>query len=239
MTRGARSRGFTLIEIAIATFVLILLLGSLLVPLAAQVEQRQIADTQKTLEEVREALYGFAVANGYLPCPDTDNDGLENVNTGTGQCSTIAASIAGGNLPWQTLGVASADVWGNRFRYVIREEYARRAPATPFSLNTTSANVRVCSVAACTPAANVLTSTAVAAVFSAGRNGYGATSSLSGGANPAPSSADEVENTDNDRDIVYRVQTALGATAGEFDDIVVWVSLYTLFNRMVSAGKLP
>lgn len=229
-------RGFTLIELAVAIFIISLLLGSLLIPLSTQVEQKQISDTQKTLDEIKEALLGFSVANGYLPCPDTDNDGAENVNAGTGQCGTIASNIAYGNLPWQTLGVASADVWGNRFRYVIREEYARRSPGTAYTLGTTTANVRICSTAAC---ASTLTSSAVAAILSYGKNGLGATNSLSGNVNPAPTSADELENTDTDRDIVYRTMTTAEASAGEFDDIVYWLPLYTLFNRMVAAGKLP
>lgn len=232
----ANTRGFTLIELAVAMFILVLLLGSILVPLATQVEQRQISDTQRTLEEVKEALVGFAVVNGYLPCPDTDNDGLENANAGAGQCSTVASSISVGNLPWQTLGMASADVWGNRFRYVVREPFARRSPDTPFSLNTTTPNVRVCASATC---GSILTSNAVAAILSYGKNGYGATNSLSGTVNPAPTSADELENTNNDRTVVSRVQTPAGTPAGEFDDIVTWLPVYILFNRMITAGKLP
>jgi hypothetical protein len=38
---------------------------------------------------------------------------------------------------------------------------------------------------------------------------------------------------------VSRVQTPVGSTAGEFDDIVSWLGRYTLFNSMVAAGKLP
>ena len=36
------ARGFTLIELAVALFIIVLVLGSLLVPLATQVEQRQV-----------------------------------------------------------------------------------------------------------------------------------------------------------------------------------------------------
>jgi prepilin-type N-terminal cleavage/methylation domain-containing protein len=232
------AQGFTLIELAVALFIITLILGSLLVPLTTQIEQHQITDTQKTLVEVRDALLGHAIAYGYLPCPDTDNDGNENVTSGI--CTGAASNIAAGNLPWQTLGVASTDVWGNRFRYVIREEYGRRTPSTSFTLNTTSATVRVCSTAACSPASAVLTSTAVFVVLSYGRNGYGATNP-GGAANSCPAggcSADEQENIDADRDIISRIPTAAGTTAGEFDDIVTWVTVYTLFNRMVAAGKL-
>jgi prepilin-type N-terminal cleavage/methylation domain-containing protein len=230
------THGFTLIEMAVAIFIIALLLGSLLIPLATQVEQKQISDTQRMLEEAKEALIGHAMAFGHLPCPDTDNDGAENVNAGTGQCSSIATSIAHGNLPWQTLGLAATDPWGNRLRYAVREEFARRAPATTFGMGTT-ANLRVCPTAA--TCANSLTATAVAVVLSHGRNGYGATSGVTGGINPAPTSADELENTDGDRDFVSRVWSTAQSAAGEFDDVVTWLSRYILLNRMVMANKLP
>ena len=57
------SRGFTLIELAVSIFIIALVLGAILVPLATQVEQRQISETQKTLEDAKEALLGFALAN--------------------------------------------------------------------------------------------------------------------------------------------------------------------------------
>ncbi len=46
-----------------------LLLGGLIVPLSAQMDQRRATETQKTLEEIKEALTGYAVINGQLPCP--------------------------------------------------------------------------------------------------------------------------------------------------------------------------
>lgn len=220
-----KQQGFSLIEIAVVLFIIVLLLGSVLVPLQTQVEQRQISATEKTLDEIRQALIGFAVANGYLPCPDTDNDGAENVTAGL--CTSYTANIAHGNLPWQTLGVANNDVWGNRFRYAVREQYARRSPSTSFTLTTTAPNLRVCAAAGC---ATTLTSTAVAVVLSHGKN---ATTTAGSG------STDEQENSDADRDFVSRTITGTGATAGEFDDIVTWLPIYVLYNRMVTAGKLP
>jgi type II secretory pathway pseudopilin PulG len=226
-----RESGFSLLELAVAMFILTLLLGSILVPLATQVEQRQITETQRIMDQVRDALLGHAIAYGYLPCPDTNNDGVENV-TGN-QCTSFSANIAHGNLPWQTLGLGNADAWGNRFRYAVREEYARRSS---FTLGTTVANLRVCESAACT---SDLTSSAVAVIMSHGKNGYGGTNSASGTVYPAPTGNDELENTDADRDFVSRVATASGVAAGEFDDMVSWLPLYILFNRMVSAGRLP
>lgn len=224
------ARGFTLIEMAVAIFIIALLLGSLLIPLTTQVEQKQTSDTNRALEEIKEALVGYALANGHLPCPDTNADGVED--RVAGRCGAGGASIAG-NLPWSDLGVASADVWGNRFRYVVNESFARSD--TPFTLTTAGTNVRVCTTASC---ATTLSTTAVAAVLSLGKNGLGATNSI-GGTNPAPTSADEQENVDPDQNVVSRVQTPSGAAVGEFDDIVTWLSRYILLNRMVMANKLP
>ncbi len=41
--------GFSLVELAIAIFVIALLLGSILIPLSTQVEQRKTSETQKAL----------------------------------------------------------------------------------------------------------------------------------------------------------------------------------------------
>jgi prepilin-type N-terminal cleavage/methylation domain-containing protein len=240
------SRGFSLIELAIATFVIALLLGSLLVPLATQVEQRQVSDTEKNLQEIREALIGFALSNGYLPCPDkvtgagagTANDGVEDVNAGT------CVATSDGNLPWVTLGVGASDVWGNRYRYQVSAAFAQRSPAAggTFSLSS-AATINVCTSSGCPSASTRLTGTspdgAVAIVISLGKNGYSAINASTGTANPAPTSADENDNAAGPSNFVSRTRAAAGASGGEFDDVVIWISRHVLFNRMVVAGKLP
>src|SRR5262245_13404927 len=126
---GDAAPGFTLIEMAVAVFIIALLLASILVPLATQVEQRQISDAQKAVDENKEARIGFTVANCYLPGPDktggggagTANDGLEDV-TAAGNCVTTE-----GNVPWATLGTVNSDPWGNRFRYRVAVNFAQRA----------------------------------------------------------------------------------------------------------------
>lgn len=238
--------GFTLIELAIAMFIIALLLGSILVPLATQVEQRQTTSTQKTMDDIRDAVLGFAAANGYLPCPDlrvggAPNDGIEDVSTagGTaGRCTSISGgapnALSAGNVPWVTLGLAQQDAWGNRFTYVTLETYARRSPATPLINLATTGGLRVCTTAACTSA---LTTTAVAILISHGKNGLSAINATTNVANPIATSADELENADNDGDAVSRTQST--ASGNEFDDIVVWLPKYILNSRLVAAGKLP
>jgi len=236
------ARGFSLIEVAIAVFVITLLLGGILVPLATQVELRKISETHKALDEIRDALLGFALANGYLPCPDkttaagagTQNDGQEDVSAGT----CVAPE---GNLPWVTLGAGISDVWGNRFRFRVYGTFAQRAPSTPFNISTLGNPnpLQVCTTGACTISLTNSSDGPPAVILSHGKNGFGARNATTNAANPAPAGADELENTDGDTTFVSRAQSATGSGAGEFDDVVTWLSRNVLLNRMVAAGKLP
>jgi len=137
-----RSRGFTLIEFAVVAGLVALLISALVVPLATQTNERRIAQTQRTLEEVRQALVGYAESQQptpRLPCPDKTvaggdgqpNDGLEDRVAATGNCV-----VYDGNLPWATLAVAGADPWGTRYRYSVSPSYADRLnpDATPLSI---------------------------------------------------------------------------------------------------------
>ena len=218
------ARGFTLIEMAVALVILALLLGSALVPLSTQVEQRKISETEKALAEIKEASMGFALVNGRLPCPDTTGDGQEDV------CPSANTTSTGGRLPWVTLGVASADPWGQRYQYRVNGEFT--TTFTLASAGATTGIVRVCTDNGCgTLAANNVP----AVIYSPGKNG----------ATQPPVSPDELFNTtvttnvNFDRTFVSRTITQTGSTDGEFDDIVVWLSPHVLFNRMVAAGKLP
>ena len=250
-----RSRGFTLVEIAIAIFIITILLGSILVPLTTQVEQRQVAETQKMLEDIKEALVGHAIAKGYLPCPDrtsggagtandTANDGVEDYSGAN--CLGTSSGVTGppnvrrwiGNVPWVTLGLGTADSWGNRFRYVVDDEFANHS--TPFNLSS-GADVGVCASAACTVRLTSATTgeAAVAVILSHGKNGRSAMNSITNAANPAATSADELDNVGG-ATYTSRPITALAPdNANYFDDVVTWLSKYTLVNRMVAAGKLP
>jgi prepilin-type N-terminal cleavage/methylation domain-containing protein len=249
--------GFTLVEIAIAIFIITILLGSILVPLTTQIEQRQVSETQKMLEDIREALIGHAVAKGYLPCPDrtttggggandTAHDGVEDHSAGSCLGPSISAgAIRMGNVPWQTLGLGASDPWGNRFRYMVSRDYAQRSPfvPSPFNLTSTSAIV-VCSTWSGCPGTGSVRLTpispdgAVAVILSFGRNGFGAISAQTSALNPTPTSFDETGNYSGGP-LVSRVPSLPGSTAGEFDDIVIWLGKYTLYNRMVAADKLP
>jgi prepilin-type N-terminal cleavage/methylation domain-containing protein len=232
------SRGFTLVELAVAMFIVALLLGSVLVPLATQVEQRQISDTQKKQDEIKEALIGYALVNGYLPCPA--------ISAANGQEGARIAGICtprSGFLPWETLGISKMDAWGRIFRYSVAPDFANNI--TPFTL-TLAPDIVVRTRDNTGALVNLTNANSVPAiVISHGKNGYGGTSEQGTGVALPPgwpaSFADENSNAANANSFVSRPPQAPDATGmgGEFDDIVTWVPLYALFNRMVAAGKLP
>jgi prepilin-type N-terminal cleavage/methylation domain-containing protein len=224
--------GFTLTELAIVLVIVALLMGGLLLPLSAQVDQKNYSDTRQQLNEIREALLGYAMthtaANGkpYLPCPDTDNDGKENRTSGT-RCS--AGASAEGNLPWSALGLTSTDAWNNRFRYRVHNNFADSNVGFTLSSN---GILRVCDVSGC---ASLLADALPAVVVSHGKNGFGAINA-SGNANAPADGADEFANSNGDNDFVMHNQTN---SPNVFDDLVVWLPPGVLMNRMISAGKLP
>ena len=243
--RTAAAGGFTLVELAIVVFVIALLLGGILVPLSTQVEQRQIANTQKYLEEIKEALIGFAVTNGRLPCPaSSTSSGVENPSSG-GACS----NNYNGFVPAVTLGLAvvdnqgfAVDPWGNRIHYAVTTANSN-AFTTVNGMSTTglsalAPDLLICSTATGIGATSCAAGTALTTgvplvVYSIGKNGaYGGTG-LDEAANPNPNS------TNNDRVFVSHIPTPSTAPNGEFDDIMTWLSANILYNRMIAAGKLP
>ncbi len=79
---------------------------------------------------------------------------------------------------------------------------------------------------------STLTNSAAAVLISHGLNGLGAVQMS------AATSTDEQINTDGNAVFMSHTPTPQGS-ANEFDDQVDWLSPNILFNRMVSAGKLP
>lgn len=101
-----QARGFTLIELAIVLVIITILIGGLAMPLSAQIQARRIAETNRTLEEAREALMGYAMSrpasSSSCTCTYTVGD--------TGTCPTVLSSVTpsactslcppAGNMAW-------------------------------------------------------------------------------------------------------------------------------------------
>jgi type II secretory pathway pseudopilin PulG len=256
----------------VVLLVVTLLLGGLLVPLTTQVQQRKVGETQQMLEDIKEALIGFAASHvdasnhPYLPCPDVTaavagqaamipNDGQEDRCQDTnGACAPPAVGagacpVKRGNLPWVTLGTASADSWGNRFRYQVTRNFANSS--TGFTLDT-AGDIMISNKDSDKNTSSLVT-TAPALVMSFGPNGYGAIHEDNNTqAAPPAQNADETTNTAPlaNPGYISRTPSALqpalacsdikpGEPFCEFDDMVTWLSPNILFNRMIAAGRLP
>ena len=282
------SRGFTLIEMAIVLVIITILIGGLAMPLSAQIQARRIAETNKTLEEAREAIIGYAMShsatssctciyhadgNGvsdwtncpttcpmitppttdttltlpltrhYLPCPDKLDDGNPaTTDDGDGVEDRVAGggcAQSQGYLPWATLGTGIQDAWGNHLRYAVTDAFSNSAG---FS-NTDTGDLQICNSSANTGASdcgalgNVAANVPVVLV-SHGPNGWGARN-INGTTLANPSSNDEKENANTsniDKEFVSRTPSKADDPAGEFDDLVQWISADQLRGRICSGG---
>jgi prepilin-type N-terminal cleavage/methylation domain-containing protein len=236
--------GFSILEMAIVMVIISILLGGLLVPISRTQEANNRIETEDTLKEIVEALYGFVQVNGYLPCPATDtSDGAES-RTGLNPCTR-----AHGFVPSATLGISGpvnadgllVDSWLNPFRYSVTfanggaftDQIGMRASlaALATTMGNLAPDLQVCDDAACGTA---IASGLPAVVLSLGPNWI----------DVATSSADERENSaevilngydlPNDSDFVVALYTE-----DVFDDHVTWISPNILFTKMIAAGQLP
>jgi prepilin-type N-terminal cleavage/methylation domain-containing protein len=236
--------GFSLIEMAIVLVILGFLLGGVMIPLTTQREESQRQATERQLQEIRNALIGFAQTNRRLPCPvSAANQGIEQPIPAAG-CVVSATNYF---VPYVTLGLQGtiigtpgvsgqlADAWSQPIIYrlsaVNLSEYARTILVT-----STAPDLQVCStsvgatatdcaagatVAGNTTPATPTTGTIVAVILSTGPNGAN-----------APASADETENRDVDPIFVTDTLRA------NFDDILVWISRPTLVYELSRANQL-
>jgi len=131
----SRSTGFSLVELAVALAIVALLLAGALIPLSTQMDVRNVADTQRGIESIREAIVGFAQANGRLPCPANGATPAGTVDTTTWATPVGAGAeqwdpnnnrcyIVFGVVPWTTLGVSETDAWGRRLSYRVAPAFA-------------------------------------------------------------------------------------------------------------------
>ena len=276
LRRSEENSGFSLVEIAVVLVIISVLITIVAVPLATQLEQQRTVETNKQLETIKEAIIGFALARGRLPCASLLVDkGNEVVNETTGVCGAYS-----GFLPAVTLGISpidsdgfAVDAWGlaqNRIRYAVMDittnpattpvfaecpatavahvltkrdgmksvsmsclskysETTLPTPPPPRTLITVCPQTPAASAPYC--AGSMLTNTAPFVVISLGKN------AATGGVG-----TDETYNAGTAGGglvFVSHTRAVAGAAGGEFDDLVTWTSLNTLFARMVQAGRLP
>ena len=249
--------GFTLIEVMVVLVILTVMMSGLALPLAAQLQVRKQEEARRQMDEAKEALLGFVVAHARLPCPaSASSNGAESFaaggDAGNGNCS----NFYDGYLPGAALGLAPLDSEGfvrdpwmgprNRIRYAVYgggsdvngvvNPLTRgngMQSATLAGLGAAPRFIMICASGAhadasgCGPAANRLTFRAAFVLLSLGANG----------ASEPPAGSDEARNLAGNPVFIHH--EASSVAGAEFDDLVRWVPVHLVVNRLLVAGRLP
>lgn len=234
-------KGFSLIELAIVLVVIGLLLGGGIVALEVTTERRQRGEQGDQLEAIRDALYGFAISEGRLPCPaDIDApDGEERFNGAGDACAATR-----GALPWVELGMGRRDAWSHRLLYRVNPAFADPSGEdVVFTLDTQAeydadddATIGINDLDG-----NRVAKRVVATVVSFG--GQGDQVWIDGDfdcpGTAAGFSTAESTNCDASGLFVAGGYRSADTADGRFDDLVIWLPEVVLKARMVEAGRLP
>lgn len=254
---SSRHSGFSLMELAIVLMIIGTLMSGVLVAVSQSTASARITTARAQLREIEEALYGFAQANGRLPCPATATPAVDPTTIGEeNPVGGGVCAVSHGFVPVATLDLYGPtnsdglllDPWQNPIRYSVASYADVATPSftsavdlgTLFNMYPSdfvddSDMLSVCNTPLCD---DIVYANSAPAVL------------LSMGANWATySSANEEQNAGDGTttlvgDNTYNITDSndfVNATYSEenFDDQLVWVSPYVLFNRLVSAGKLP
>jgi len=111
-----KQMGFTLIEISLT----LILLGILLVAgLSISGTFKKVAkatQAKQQMASIKSALKAYLTVNQFLPCPDTNGDGVQDTKI---QGGVTVCKSRSGTLPYQTLEIEATDPWHNPFYYRV------------------------------------------------------------------------------------------------------------------------
>lgn len=247
-TTRQRQAGFSLMELAVVLMIIGTLMSGILVAVSQSTANARITNAKAQLRNIEDALYGYAQTNGRLPCPATNSSSGLAAPVTDGTCT-----VNHGFVPASTLGLYGSinsdglllDPWQNPIRYSVASNIcatcgANRSFTSTSGLDTmfnagsltTTDMLRVCDTSACSGV--VYADQAPAVILSMGANWASYTA-----ANEEANAGDGTTqlgtyNVTNTNDFVYTTYSE-----DNFDDQIVWLSPHVLFNKLVSAGKLP
>jgi len=113
MNVGRRQQGMTLIELSLMLIVLGLITAVMVSLVPSMTRLASVESAINDVSDTQNAIAGFALTTGRLPCADANQDGLED-------CPAVA-----GGFPYLTVGIGAPlrNAYGYDYRYVV---YARR-----------------------------------------------------------------------------------------------------------------
>ena len=256
-----------MLEMVVVLAIFSTLLGMTITPMSAQQEMSRLRKARAELLEIEQALYGYAMTHGALPCPAFANMGGQALAS-NGECSRSGADAYHGFVPYQSLGLKAQvdcnglmlDPWGQPYRYSVSSHDTSNGSAdfvTPgdirieqnlaAGLSHVEADLRICGDAsiACnesTPAASLAADKIVALAFSLARHNRNLSEIENENAGEA---SEEVSGDCSTGELglaadrfFFKVPLA-EQQGSEFDDEFIWISSSLLYARMMAAGQLP
>lgn len=239
-------QGFTLAEMAIVVVLIGIVVTMGLRILTAQLGNTQYADTANKQAQIKLALIAYLRSTKYLPCPDTS---ATPNGTAAANCNA-SANASYGVVPWATLGLprdVAVDGFGNFFRYKVANGVAPVAKnwttnavlASTFDISELAAPSAALTIKQGDGVAAPVTisTTAVVAIVSAGKNGFGARTVRGQVNSPVPAA-----NTDETTNaaatglsfVVRPYNETTGAFGGPIDDVVVYMNPSDLLGPLVT-----
>lgn len=252
-----RQSGFSLVELSIVILIMGLLLGGIALPLAQQRDNARLKEAERQVDEVSDAIEGYLLVNGELPCPATPASGGAAAPNGGGCVRQH------GFVPATTLDLAGTrnddnlllDPWGSPLRYSVTSvdvdgngdwDFINTLDLRNVGLAALTPDLVVCRTAsgasstACGSGNDTLTAAAPMVIYSLGKDWA------------QFSSADQVENVGatvagGPSGTRYRIASnavfvARGRSVqsgNEYDDVVGWMPANSLYKRLVDAGFVP
>lgn len=259
-----RTKGFSLVEMAIVIFIAGILLTAGLKLLTVRVNSAQIETTTTHQEAIKQSLISYLGKNRRLPCPG---------NIANGFAPPPPCNPTFGIVPYADLGLDKAavlDGWENYFTYVITPNpvttllpaklppystawtysYHASINTSPLTTNpliafwpANSTGGIVVSDGFNNIANPAITTGAVIALISHGRNGYGALNVKQGLNDASLAGADEIQNTNpmiasGNLRVIKRDTTDSVSASGIFDDVVFTLNASELVTPLIQNATL-
>ena len=255
--KARHERGFSLVELSIVILIMGLIIGGIAMPLSVQRENMRLNDAVKQLEQIEQAIIGFALSNGAIPCPATPASNGLALPAGGG------CARQHGFVPASTLGLAGTrnddnlllDPWSSAVRYSITRadadadgnwDFSVAGEMSDVALPNLLPDLAVCSTAAgtsataCADPASTLTASAPFVIHSLGKD-WGTSAGADQAANLGATVSGGPSGTSYRvaGDVVFVDRSRSAQAGNEFDDVIRFGSSMVLYQQMLNAGQLP
>lgn len=187
--------GFSLTELSVSIAIIAMIAGAAISVAISSDENAKTIQTKSKLDRIEEALAGYLVSNGRLPCPadgslsiSSPTFGSEGTRTPASGGSTCASAnfndgtnVYYGVVPVRTLQLPDDfmfDGWGNRMSYIIDYRFANNS-TTNSDCDGATSNICFADTAEGSLSVQDASSTnrltnAIYVIFSHGKNAHGA-----------------------------------------------------------------